>query len=396
MKHAVVITACGAVTPLGAGVSALWDGLCAGRCGIRPITRFSTEGLAFTCGGEIGDDEVPTTDLPADTDRATHLLAAAVAEAVGDGLPADTGLIAGTNFGGVATGEGLFTATIEGGRAAPGALREQVFQSAVDHVATCFNLRGPRAVQSLSCSSGAAALAQAAAWIRAGRADCVVAGGYDALSLFCWAGLSALRTMARDAVRPFDVDRKGTVFSEGAGVVVLESAAHAAARGATVLATVQGAALNNNAFHMTAPCKDARGTVEVIQAALRAAGVAPDTVDHVNVHGTGTPYNDVTEARALHEVFGARAAAIPVTANKGALGHTMGAAGCLEAIVSIESLRRGLVPPTLHLENQDPACAVDVVTGAARAQSLRTVLSLSAGIGGNNAALVLGHAEAAE
>jgi len=391
----IAVTGMGAVTPIGVSVDTYWRNLLDGVCGIRPITRFSTERLAFTQAGEITDFELPSAlEGKGPLDRATALLLPAANEALRDArLDSDAvGIALGTNFGGVDRGEQLLRATLDGEAEAEG-LRAQRFQSAADRLADQFKLRGPRAVLSLSCSSGAAAIGQAASWIRAGRADVVLAGGYDALSTFCWAGLSALRTMAKDAVRPFDLNRSGTIFSEGSGVLVLESEAHAEARGRRPYAWVDGAALNNNAHHMTAPSKDSRGTIQVATNALQDAGLSPDLIDHVNVHGTGTKYNDVSEAHALKAVFGDAASSIPVTANKAALGHTMGAAGALEAIAAIQSLRTGTIPHTLHHETPDPDCAVDLVVGAPRTVSLAHVLSLSAGIGGTNAALVLSHAE---
>jgi 3-oxoacyl-(acyl-carrier-protein) synthase len=242
---------------------------------------------------------------------------------------------------------------------------------------------------SLSCASGTAALGYGADMIRAGRAVAMLTGGYDAISRFAWCGLSALRTMTRDEIRPFDRTRSGTLFSEGAAALLVEDAGHARARGARVYAEVCGAATNNNAHHLTAPCKDGAGSALVMRAALDDGGVPADEVDHVNAHGTGTPPNDVTETLAIKTVFGARARAVPVTSIKSMTGHMMGAAGSAEAIASILSIRDGIVPPTIHYANPDPECDLDVVANTARRVPVRTVLSNSAGIGGCNAAVVL-------
>jgi 3-oxoacyl-[acyl-carrier-protein] synthase II len=189
-------------------------------------------------------------------------------------------------------------------------------------------------------------------------------------------------------VRPFDLHRAGTIFSEGAGAVLLESADHARARGAEPLAVVAGAGSNNNAFHMTHADKDGRATAEAILMALADAGISPDAVDHVNAHGTGTKLNDAIEARSLETVFGERVRRMPVNSIKGGLGHAMGAASSLEAIVCVLTLREGLIPPTVNYETPDPECNLDVVAGGPRKADVRTVVNNSAGIGGCNATVV--------
>jgi 3-oxoacyl-(acyl-carrier-protein) synthase len=217
----------------------------------------------------------------------------------------------------------------------------------------------------------------------------VLTGGYDALSPFAWSGLSALRTMTKDEIRPFDKNRAGTLFSEGAGAILIESLSHARHRGAPILAEFLGGWLNNNAHHMTAPAKAGAGSAEVMQGALRDGGVSPDRIDHVNAHGTGTKHNDVTETQAVAAVFGDRARRIPITANKSVIGHMMGAAGSVESIASVLSLRDQVVPPTIHYETPDPDCNLDYVVNAKRDAAMSVVLSNSAGIGGCNAAVVL-------
>lgn len=391
----------GVVSPIGSGVDAFWKALLAGDCGIRDITRFDTEGFLFTRAGEVADFE--DTEGPGTREHhanlATRFLLTAATEAVSDaglvsagGALSRIGVITASNFGGVTSAEHLLADAGESGDIED--FTEYGFQRSADHIAEAWNLSGPRCALSLSCSSGAAAIGLAADWIRAGRADAVIAGGYDALSRFAWSGLSALRTMSREAVRPFDARRDGTIFSEGAGVVILEGADHAGERGATLYAELCGYGLNNNAYHLTAPSKDSRGTTDVMRMALADAGVDAGEIDHVNTHGTATPHNDVAEAAAIREVFGARAVALPLAANKSATGHMMGAAGSAEAIASVMSLRDGVIPPTLNADEPDPSCDVDLVRGEPRELDVRCVLSNSAGIGGTNAALVLRKAEA--
>ncbi len=387
----------GVVSSVGNGVAAFWDGLCRGTSGIRPLTRFDTEGFKFTRGGEVSPDALPAAFAPADSgeDMANRLLLTAASEAIADaglgrGKAATEciGTVVATNFGGAVSGEALLEQAAGKGRCSPQQSSEFNFSRAADHVAETWGLGGPRVVLSLSCASGTAAVGYGADLVRNGRADAVLACGYDALSRFAWSGLSALRTMTKDEIRPFDKGRAGTIFSEGAGVLVLESLASAQRRGAAILAEFLGHGTGNNAHHMTAPAKRGAGSARAMAEALRDAGIAPDEVDHVNTHGTGTKYNDLTETEAIKDVFGEHARAMPITSIKSMTGHMMGAAGSVEAIAAILSLRNGIVPPTINYRDPDPECDLDVVTNSRRDIPLRTVLTNSAGIGGCNAAAV--------
>lgn len=392
----VVVTGMGVVSPLGNDVARVWAALLRGDCGIRALTRFDTKDFAFSQGGEVTDLPPLPPGLPAaPVDLATQFVLAAAAEAMQDArLTADsrtaveTGVVLATNFGGCLSGERCLTATAAGTPVAAADFAEAGFQRAADHVAAAWNLRGPRAVLSLSCASGTAALGWGMELIRAGRAKIVLTGGFDALSRFAWSGLGALRTMSKTAVRPFDAKRDGTIFSEGAGVLIIEDLDHALARGATIYAELAGHAENNNAFHMTAPAKEGAGSAAVMRAALADAGLPPTAIDHINAHGTGTGPNDVTETEAIKAVFGAHAGRMPITSIKSMIGHMMGAAGSVEAIASVLSIRDGVVPPTTNYAVPDPACDLDVVTNTKRTVALQTVLSNSAGIGGCNAAVI--------
>ena len=394
----VAITGMGVVSPIGSGVNAFWSALCAGQSGMRPITRFGTEGVPYDRGGEI--PALPAGAVPGGMDGeddALRFAAAAAAEAIEDaGLgPAErrqeAGLVLSTNFGCAAPLESVLAGHTDRGAAAP--FISCGFQYAADRLAACWGLCGPRAVLSLSCASGAAAIGWAADLVRTRRAAIAIACGFDALSLLAWSGLGALRTMTRDAVRPFDKSRSGTLFAEGAGALVLEDMAGARARGATLYAECLGYAVNNNAFHLTAPAKRGAGSARVMRAALADAGIGAEEVDHVNAHGTGTRHNDVTETQAIKDVFGERAFRIPVTSIKASTGHMMGAAGAVEAIAGVLSIRSGILPPTINFTEPDPECDLDYVLNEARSARIRTVLSNSAGIGGCNAAVLLRAAE---
>lgn len=382
----IFVTGMGAVTPYGASVARLWQALLRGESGISLIDRFDLGGMACVQGGQIRGytPPAPLHALPA-LDLATGFALGACAEAIAQagGDTDELGLVTSSNFGALDEGEcGL------AGEAPDTALAACGQATTTQRLATAFALTGPTATLSLSCAASAAALAYAASFLQAGRAKRLLVVGCDALSRCAWSGLCSLRTMTRDCVRPFDLNRSGTLFSEGACAILLEREDVCFARNAHPLAELRGWATGNNGFHMTAPPARAAGSAQVIRQAIARAGLAPGDVDHINAHGTGTKPNDLTEAQAFHDVFGPRAEAIPVTAIKSSVGHLLGAAGGIEAIVSILSLQQGCIPPTTHFETADPEAIVDLVTGAPRHVPLRCVLSNSAGFGGCNAAVL--------
>jgi 3-oxoacyl-(acyl-carrier-protein) synthase len=396
----VVVTGLGAVSCLGPDVESLWRGLLEGRSGIGPITKFDTTGYRNDRGGEVTDFQFQPADfgIPAEEalDEATQFVLVASAEALADsGLafplarPERVGLVFSTNFGGAAAWEWFVENPDLGGPGPTTALfRQFAFHSAADQAACSFGLRGPTLTLSNSCSSGTSALGYAADLIRHGRAEVMLAGGYDTLSPSSLSGLSALRTLTAEEIRPFDRNRSGTLFGEGAGVLVLEGRAHAEARGARIYAELVGYGMNNNAYHLTAPDKGGEGLVQVMRRALADAQVLPEEIDYVNAHGTGTQYHDAAETQALKAVLGNHAYRIPVSSIKAATAHPMAAAGTLEAIASVLAIRDGMVPPTLHYETPDPECDLDYVPNVARPATVHCVLSISSGIGGNNAAVI--------
>ena len=386
----IVITGMGALAPNGNCVDEFWEALCAGRDAVGPITRFDASPFRSQLGGQVRNCE------PADgeTSRAAAYALAAIGQAVADArmpdeLLRDAGLVLATNFGGCDHGERFVAARLQGEDPDARWLAAYDFNAATRLAIERWGFRGPTAVLSLSCASGVAAIGYATDLIRAGRCERVVAGGYDELSRMSFSGLSALRAMTPEIIRPFDKNRKGTIFSEGAGVVVVESLASARERGATIHAEVLGHAMNNDAFHMTAPDKSGRGITAVIQAALDDAGVEPAEVQHVNAHGTGTQYNDKIETAAIKAAFGDHAHALTVAANKSMIGHTCGAAGTLESICTIRTIQAGIVPPTIHYETPDPDCDLDYVPNEARHTEVHTALCNAYGIGGTNSAVVL-------
>lgn len=374
---AAVVTGCGVISPYGRGVEALWRGLVGGHSAARPITRFRADDLTPNVAAEV------TEPLPDDADRAGVFALDAARQALADaGLgaaPPDAGVVLGTTLGGME----IFETWV--GEARDDLGHVPYFAPAA-RVARTLGCAGPVVTPQLACASGTHALAMAADLVRRGAADVVLAGGTDLLCRFVVAGFNALRATAPSA-HPFDRDRSGLILGEGAAVVVIESAAYAAARGARVRARLAGMGAAADATHMTAPDREGGGAARAMAAALADAGITPAAVDFVSAHGTGTVYNDAMEARALVRVFGP--GGVAVNSIKGAVGHMLGAAGALEAVLCIEVMARGLIPPTIGLREVDPACgALDLVRDAPRPQDTRVALSTSSGFAGANAALL--------
>jgi 3-oxoacyl-(acyl-carrier-protein) synthase len=298
--------------------------------------------------------------------------------------PERIGVVIGTALGGIdEAGRAL---SMRGGL---GALVGSVYDGPTRNLADWLGARGPVLTVTTACASGATSLGLGADLLRAGRADVVLAGGADVLCRFVQRGFNVLRSLTRDAVRPFDRRRSGLLLGEGAGLVVLERGDAAGRRGHSPIGQLLGHASTADGAHVTAPDPEGRGLELAIRSALAEAGIGPDAVDLVSTHGTGTPANDRVETEVLKRVLGRRAYAIPVNSIKAHLGHTMGAAATLEAIMCLLAGRHGQVPPTLNYGDADPHCDLDCVPNAARPWRPRVSLSTSLGFGGCNAALVL-------
>jgi len=384
------IVGMGLVSCLGQGVEAVFQRMCSGEYGIRDLDRFDPEPYPRKTGGQVPTEvEAALREEFAEDDFAVAMIKAAGREAlqqagrnVGESDPA-LGLVLATNFGPMESLEWCWRERLD-----MGTMDEHTFSlvdGAIDTIADWLGCGGPRLQLSLSCASGAAAVAVARDLVCSGRAQRVLAIGYDAITEYCWCGLTNLRTITTDCVRPFDANRSGTVFSEGAAALLVS----AASTGDAPLAQLAGAATNNNAFHMTAPSKDAEGSRRVMEAALLDAGMVPAEIEHVCAHATSTSANDVTEAACLRHLFGDRLATMTVAAHKSQLGHMLGAAGAAEAIVTVQAMRAGVIPPTLNHVTPDPECPLDCVPGTARQRAFATAITNSAGIGGNNSSLVL-------
>jgi 3-oxoacyl-[acyl-carrier-protein] synthase II len=384
----ILVTGVGAVSPFGTGVKTYWDGLDAGACAIRPVTLIDTEGLRCRLAAEVPGPVAGSSRRS----RADRLALAAAREALEDaGLSAaerrEAALVVGAVGGGMLEAEGWYWARRRGGPGSPAApLRAMLPSSHAETLGHRLRLEGPRATIVTACSSGAAALAVAAELIADGVVPVALAGGADALTRICYMGFNALKLLDPAPCRPFDRDRRGMSIGEGAGFLVLEDAAHAAARGARVYAELAGAGVTTDAFHVTAPHPDGDGMARAMRAALAAGGVAAAAVGYVNAHGTATLQNDRIEARALAAVFGEGRPL--VSATKSMIGHTMAAAGALEAIATVLALVRERIPPTANLVTPDPDVPFDCVPGTAREAPVEHAISNSFGFGGQNVTLL--------
>ncbi|MBT1681276.1 beta-ketoacyl-[acyl-carrier-protein] synthase family protein [Curtobacterium aurantiacum] len=400
----IVITGYGAVSPFGHGVAPLWDALVAGRSGVRALHRDGAlwEQVPIRVGADAALDAEGSLGRvrAARLDRSQQLALVAADEAWADaGAPAVEGdrlsVVIGTGIGGVETLLDAHDVLGASGarRVSPRTVPMLMANGAAAQISIAYGARAGAYTTVSACASGAEAIATAARLIATGEADVVITGGTEAaVTPVTMASFAQSQALAKPdggdpttLSRPFDADRRGFVLGEGAGIVLLERADHAAARGQRSHGTLAGWGITSDAHHITAPLGDGSEQERAMRAAIRMAGLSGADVDHVNAHATGTPVGDVGEAAAISRAVGTGAL---VTAPKSAIGHMFGAAGAVEAILTLRALETGTVPPTLNLERQDPAVDLDVVSGAARTAPLRAALNNSFGFGGQNASLV--------
>jgi 3-oxoacyl-[acyl-carrier-protein] synthase II len=391
----VVVSGLGVVSPYGTGAKTFWTGLAHGTCAIRPLTAIDTAGFRSRIGAEIPAEVLASLGPSRRRARADRLALAAAREALSDadispGDRACAGLFIGAVGGGMFEAEEWYWEETRTGRPSPriGALRSVLPSTHAETLSFRLGLRGPKETVVMACASGAASLALGLDLIRSGATPLALCGGVDALTRVCFMGFNALRLLDLEPCRPFDRDRKGMSIGEAAAFVVLEDADHCRERGGRVYAELLGAGMTTDAHHVTSPEPGGEGMVRAIEEALTAAGRAPDDIGYVNAHGTGTPQNDRVEALALARVFGP--GRVLVSSTKSLVGHTMAAAGSVEAVASVLALQHGLVPPTANLRATDPDVPFDCVPETARVVELDAVLSNSFGFGGQNVSLVFG------
>jgi 3-oxoacyl-[acyl-carrier-protein] synthase II len=386
----IVVTGRGVVSPVATGVEAFFDALLGMEGGI------SDDGVA-PCA-EFDPETVMTPKEARRTDRFAQLAIDAAHQAaleadLPDGVdPRRIGVIVGTGVGGLTTLQAECKSWLEGGDRAVSPLFVPMMMpnAAAGQIAMRLGLHGPGFSIASACSTGAHSIGEAARMIARGEVDAMIAGGTEAALVgLCLAAFKRMGALSRvGESRPFDTRRDGFVMGEGSAILVLEREEHARARGAQIFARVTGYGASNDAFHITQPEENGRGAIEAMTAALADAELSPEDVGYINAHGTSTPINDRVETMALREVFSEDGP--PVSSCKGAVGHTLGAAGAIEALACVEALRRGALPPTLGLEDVDPECDADHIAGAPReAPDLKVALSNSFAFGGQNATLVL-------
>ncbi|TAL10948.1 MAG: beta-ketoacyl-[acyl-carrier-protein] synthase II [Nitrospirae bacterium] len=406
LKRRVVVTGLGLITPLGTGVEKTWSALCAGKSGVRRITRFDPSKHACQIAGEVTDfnpaDYIEKKEIKK-MDTFIHYAVGASQMAVDDsGLKvteenADrVGVYIGSGIGGLPAIEAYHKVLLDRGpdRVSPFFIPMVIINLASGQVSMRIGARGPNSCAVTACATGNHCIGDAFRIIQHGEADAMVAGGTEAaITPLCVAGFASAKALStrngepERASRPFDRERDGFVLGEGAGVLVLEELESARRRGARIYAEILGYGMTADAHHITAPPEDGAGAVRCMRLALHDAGLSPETIGYVNAHATSTMADSI-ETSAIKQVFGEHARRLAISSTKSMTGHLLGAAGGVEAVFSILAIQRGVLPPTINQDVPDPACDLDYIPNAARRADVRTVLSNSFGFGGVNACLI--------
>ncbi|MBI3184081.1 MAG: beta-ketoacyl-[acyl-carrier-protein] synthase family protein [Myxococcales bacterium] len=411
MSHRrVVITGLGAICPIACGAEPFWEALLAGTNGMRPLEGFDTSGFRTKYGGQVRGFEAssyfpePSELSPEQMGRGSQFAVAATRMAFEHARldwkklhTASIGASLGTTVGECKVLEEIDLQWTQGG---PESVDSKLFGrypsgTVPMNVARIFGLRGPNMMIPTACAAGNYAIGFGYDAIREGRCKAMVVGGSDPFSLTAFAGFNRLLACAPEKVQPFDRNRKGMMVSEGAGVLLLEDLSHAVERGAPIVAELLGYGLSCDAHHMTQPDPEGRFAALSTARALEASGRRAEEVDYFCAHGTGTPANDRVESMVVKQLFGDRAAKVPLSSIKSMLGHCMGAASALEAVATALAVRHDVIPPTINFETADPECEVDCVPNVARPAKVRLAVSNAYGFGGNNACIVVGKWEGA-
>jgi 3-oxoacyl-[acyl-carrier-protein] synthase II len=405
-KTRVVVTGLGTVTPVGNSVPEYWRAVCEGRSGVGPITRFDPKRLDSRIAAEVkGFDPLKVIEKKElkKLDLFIQYALAAGVEAVEDAKidfsqvdPTRAGALVGSGIGGILSVLEWHRVILEKGpgRVSPFFIPSLIVNMASGQLSLRYKLKGPNSSVVTACATGNHAIGDAFKIIQRGDADLMVAGGSEAiideLPIGGFAQMKALSTRNDEptrASRPFDAARDGFVPGEGAGIVVLENVEHARRRGARVYAEIVGYGMTADAYHMTAPDPDGDGAMRAMAGALKDGGLRPEDVGYINAHGTSTPYNDKTETLAIKRVFGSHAHRLAVSSTKSMIGHLLGAAGGVEAVVTVLALQQGILPPTINYETPDLECDLDYVPNVARKVEVESALSNGFGFGGTNATL---------
>jgi 3-oxoacyl-[acyl-carrier-protein] synthase II len=403
----VVVTGVGLVTPCGIGIDNVWNNILSGQSGVGPLTRFDTARFDTRFAGEIKEFNPEDYVQPKEVkkmDLFIHYAIAAAHIAVNDaGLDMGqedaerVGVVVGTGLGGLPTIEKYHSVLLERGpgRITPFFIPMLIANEAPGHIAIQHGFKGPNLCIVTACATGAHSIGEACRIIQYGDADVMVAGGSEAnLTPLTVGGFNAMKALStrnddpQKASRPFERDRDGFVVAEGSGVLILEELQHAKKRGAKIYAEMVGYGYNGDAYHITAPCPDGDGFIRCIRMALKDAQLSTEDVDYINAHGTSTKLNDYVETLSIKEVFKEKAYRIPISSTKSMTGHLLGAAGAIEAIFSVLSIRDQVCPPTINYENPDPECDLDYVPNTARNHTINVAMSNAFGFGGTNSTLI--------
>jgi 3-oxoacyl-[acyl-carrier-protein] synthase II len=403
----VVVTGMGVVASLGHNVNDFWAGIVAGKCGIDKVSLFDAKDYSCQIGAEVrGWDPAQHMD-PKEVrrnDRYTHFGFCAAKQAIADAKldmakeDADrVGVIIGSGIGGMWTIENQHKVLMERGprKVSPFMIPALISNMCGGLVAIELGARGPNFGVVSACSTGTHAIGESLRMIRRGEADVMVCGGAEAaITPLAYAGFCSMKAMSTNneqpqkACRPFDLNRDGFIMGEGGAVLVIESLEHALARGAHIYAELAGYAATCDAYHITSPDPDGKGLAQSMIKAMHDANIAPHQVDYINAHGTSTPYNDKFETIAIKKIFGDHARKVNISSTKSMTGHLLGAAGSIEAVISIKAIETGIVPPTINYETPDPECDLDYTPNVKRTAKIDTVLTDNLGFGGHNATLV--------
>lgn len=406
MATRIVVTGVGAISPLGLDIPSLWEGLKSGKSGAGPITLFDAQAFETKIAAEVKGFN------PADyiehrearrMDRYTQFATVAAMQAVKQSNldcekeGADVGVLIGSGIGGITTLSTQMATLAEKGprRISPLLVPMMIADAAAGHVSIMLGAKGMNFCATSACSSGADAVGEACEIIKRGDVQAMIAGGAEApitaisIAGFNAAGALSVRNDApQKASRPFDAQRDGFVMGEGSAVLVLENLDHALRRNANILAELAAYGATSDAYHITQPAQNGEGGAKAMQMALRKANLTPKDIDYINAHGTSTSLNDKCETMAIKSVFGEDAHRVPVSSTKSMMGHLIGGAGAIEAIVCVLAIQHGVIPPTINLEKPDPECDLDYVPNVARQKKVRAAMSNSFGFGGHNSVLV--------
>ena len=407
MRRRVVVTGIGLVSPLGIGTAATWEGVCAGRSGIGPITLFDAARHSTRFAGEVpGFDPFNWIDKK-EVKKCARFIQFAIAATtmamersglrIDDANASRVGVVIGSGIGGFEVIEREHRTLLERGpdRVSPFFILSAIINLAAGQVSVRLGAKGPNSAVATACTTGAHAIGDAFRLIQGGYADAMICGGAEAsITPLGVAGFASMRALSQRndapaaASRPWDVSRDGFVVGEGAGILILEELGQAAGRGAPILAELIGYGMSADAHHLTAPPEDGEGVARVMRAALDDAGLEASAVQYLNAHATSTPLGDVAEARAIHRVFGEGAAGLAVSSTKSMTGHLLGGAGALEAGLTVMALADQVAPPTINLDQPDPEVCLDLVPHQARRIEMACAMTNSFGFGGTNASLL--------